>query len=288
MTVAQEKILLYYRFTPLSDPTAIMLWQKSLCARLNLKGRILVSVHGINGTVGGDVKDCKRYIKQMRKYPAFADIDFKSSDGSGDDFPRLSVKVRDEIVAFGAPEELAVDDSGVVDGGIHLSPEQLHRLVEEKGDEVVFFDGRNAREAEIGRFRGAIVPDVDTTRDFLRELESGKYDDLKDKPVVTYCTGGIRCEVLTSLMKHRGFGEVYQLDGGIAKYGEAYGNDGLWEGSLFVFDRRMHIEFPGRAKQLGHCSACGQETNMFRNTAGDQGRDLKLLCDDCAPELEWR
>ncbi|MBN9643954.1 rhodanese-related sulfurtransferase [Corynebacterium mendelii] len=286
--MSQDKILLYYRFTPLADPTSIMLWQKSLCARLNLKGRILVSTHGINGTVGGDVKDIKRYMKQMRKYPPFADIDFKSSDGSADDFPRLMVKVRDEIVAFGAPEELEVDGNGVVDGGIHLTPQQLHALVEEKGDEVVFFDGRNAREAEIGKFRGAIVPDVETTRDFLKELESGKYDRLKDKPVVTYCTGGIRCEVLTSLMKHRGFNEVYQLDGGIVKYGEAFGNEGLWEGSVFVFDKRMHLEFPGEAKQLGHCFNCGQETNMFRNTRGDGGRELKLICDDCAPELEWR
>ena len=85
---------------------------------------------------------------------------------------------------------------------------------------LCFFDGRNAMEAEIGRFRGAIVPDVNTTHDFIQEIESGKYDDLKDKPVITYCTGGIRCEILSALMKNRGFNEIYQIDGGIVRYGE--------------------------------------------------------------------
>ncbi|MFX4798033.1 rhodanese-like domain-containing protein, partial [Acinetobacter baumannii] len=90
--------------------------------------------------------------------------------------------------------------------------------MDERGNEVVFFDGRNAMEAQIGKFRDAIVPDTETTRDFIAEIESGKYDDLKDKPVVTYCTGGIRCEVLSVLMRNRGFNEVYQLDGGIVRY----------------------------------------------------------------------
>ena len=99
------KILLYYCFTPLSDPTAIKLWQRDLCESLGLTGRILVSKHGINGTVGGDIDACKRYVKKTREYPAFKKMEFKWSEGSADDFPRLSVKDREEIVAFGAPDE---------------------------------------------------------------------------------------------------------------------------------------------------------------------------------------
>jgi len=140
----------------------------------------------------------------------------------------LDAKLHNEIVAFDAANELRVNEQGVIGGGVHLKPHQLHELVKEKGDEVVFFDGRNAHEAAIGRFKNAVVPDVHTSRDFIKELDSGKYNDLKNKPVVTYCTGGIRCEVLSSLMKNRGFKEVYQIDGGIVKYGEAYGDDGLW------------------------------------------------------------
>lgn len=150
---------------------------------------------------------------------------------SAEDFPRISVKVRDEIVTFGAPGELQVDENGVVGGGTHLRPEELHELVEAKqkeGTQVQFFDGRNAFEAQIGRFKNAIVPEVDTTRDFLEEIDSGKYDHLKDQPIVTYCTGGIRCEVLSALMINRGFQEVYQMQGGIVRYGEKYGDAGLW------------------------------------------------------------
>ncbi|WP_293771488.1 rhodanese-related sulfurtransferase [uncultured Corynebacterium sp.] len=282
------KILLYYCFTPLEDPTAIMLWQRALCDKLGLRGRILISSHGINGTVGGDMEDCKRYVRATREYPGFKNMEFKWSEGGAEDFPRLSVKVRDEIVAFGVPGELKVDADGVIGGGVHLKPEEVNALVAERGDDVVFFDGRNAMEAEIGKFKGAVVPDVTTTHDFIAELESGKYDWMKDRPVVSYCTGGIRCEILSALMKNRGFQEVYQIDGGIVRYGEKYGNDGLWEGSLYVFDGRMHHEFgqgiedPGFI-QLGHCVHCGTATNTFRNCANeDTCRRQVLICDDCA------
>jgi len=152
---------------------------------------------------------------------------FKWSEGSGNDFPKLSVKVRDELVAFGNPDEIKVDKNGVVGGGKHLKPYQVNEMIEQRSDEVVFFDGRNSYEAKVGRFKNAVVPVVETTRDFVDEIESGKYDHLKEKPVITYCTGGIRCEVLSAVMKNRGFKEVYQLDGGIVTYAKEYGNDGL-------------------------------------------------------------
>lgn len=280
----ETRILLYYCFTPIEDPTAVMLWQRALCEQLELKGRILISKHGINGTVGGSLASCKQYVRRTREFPGFKKMEFKWSAGSADDFPRLSVKARDEIVAFGAPDELKVDENGVVGGGVHLKPEEVNKLVEERGDEVVFFDGRNAMEAEIGKFKNAVVPDVRTTHDFISEIESGKYDDLKDKPVVTYCTGGIRCEILSSLMKNRGFEEVYQIDGGIVRYGEKYGDKGLWEGSLYVFDGRMHMEFSDDAATLGRCRACGHATNDFHNCVNEQCREQILLCDGCAAD----
>src|SRR6266536_3328851 len=117
-----QKILLYYKFTPLADPEAVRLWQRILCEHLNLRGRILLSHHGMNGTVGGDMTDLKKYIKAVRSYPGFKDIDFKWSDGGREDFPRLSVKVRDEIVSFEAGDELQVDENGIIGGGTHLKP----------------------------------------------------------------------------------------------------------------------------------------------------------------------
>jgi UPF0176 protein len=274
------KILLFYRFTPLTDPDAVRLWQRDLCESLGLRGRILISKDGINGTVGGELKNVKKYVRKTRQYPAFADIDFKWSDGNGEDFPRLSVRVRDELVSFGAPGELAVDEGGVRGGGTKLSPEQLHELVAEKP--VTFFDGRNAFEAEIGRFRDAVVPAVANTRDFVSELDSGAYDHLKNEPVVTYCTGGIRCEVLSSLMINRGFREVYQLDGGIVKYGETFADRGLWEGSLYVFDDRKAIEFSDQASVIGHCYVCGSATSRMENCVDLACRTQLVVCDDHA------
>jgi len=276
-----QKILLYYIFTPLADPEATRLWQKTLCEKLDLRGRILLSPHGINGTVGGNLDDLKSYVKETKAFKPFKNITFKWSDGSRDDFPKLSVKVRDEIVAFDAADELTVDESGVVGGGKHLKPAQVHELVEQYGDDVVFFDGRNKHEAAIGKFKNAVVPDVETSRDFIRELESGKYEDLKDKKIVTYCTGGIRCEILSSLMKNRGFDDVYQMDGGIVKYGETYADDGLWEGSLYVFDDRMNVKFSGSAKDIGQCIHCQATTSNYENCAVKECNKLVLMCENC-------
>lgn len=224
----------------------------------------------------------KKYVRATKEYPGFKKIDFKWSDGRGDEFPRLKIRVRDELVAFGNPKELIVDESGVVGGGIHLRSDQVEKLVEERGDEVVFFDGRNAFEAKIGKFRDAIVPDVTTTRDFIKEIESGKYDSLKERPIVTYCTGGIRCEILSVVMKNRGFKEVYQIQGGIVRYGKKYGDGGLWDGSLYTFDSRMALDFSQNAKVIGQCEKCSAPTKQFYNCANVACHELILLCENCA------
>lgn len=277
-----QKVLLYYGFTPIADPVAIQLWQKNLCEGLNLKGRILISPTGINGTVGGDIDDLRKYVKHTKKYPGFKKIAFKWSQGTGNEFPKLYVAVKKELVAFDNPDEIIVDEKGVIGGGQHLRPEQVHELVKERGDDVVFFDGRNQFEAKIGKFKNAVVPDVNTSRDFVREIESGKYDHLKEKPVVTYCTGGIRCEILSVVMKNRGFKEVYQIDGGIVKYGEKFGDDSLWEGSLYIFDDRMIHDFSDHTKTIGECVKCSSPTKMFRNCSSESCHQLILLCDACA------
>jgi UPF0176 protein len=277
-----QKILLYYKFTPVPDPEAVKLWQKVLCDSLNLRGRILVSRHGLNGTVGGEIEDLKAYIRETKKYPGFKNTVFKWSDGSREDFPRMSVKHRRELVGFRASdEEYEVDENGVVGGGQHITPQEVHELVEKFGEDVVFFDGRNEHEARVGKFKGAIVPDTTTSRDFIRELESDKYDHIKDKKVITYCTGGIRCEVISAMMKKRGFKDVYQIDGGIVKYGEAYGDDGLWEGGLRVFDKRMVVTFSDHAKTIGECQLCSNKTSTFVNCAWANCDQLMLICEDC-------
>ena len=282
--VREPKVILYYRFTPLEDPEAIRLWQQAVCTSLGLTGRILISSQGINGTLGGPMAALKKYVRATRNYSGFRDLDVKWSDGTGADFVRLRVRVRDEIVSFGAPGELKVNENGVIGGGIHLSPRQVHDLVHQRGEEVVFFDGRNAFEAAIGRFKNAVVAPAETTRDFVRIIDSGAYDHLKHRPVVTYCTGGVRCEVLSALMISRGFTEVYQIDGGVARYAQEYAHRGLWEGSLFVFDERLTQEFGDDVAVLGRCERCVAPTSHYYNCANLSCRALILLCDGCAQE----
>ncbi len=284
--MAVHRIVLFYAFAPVADPIAVKLWQQALAERWELTGRVIVSEHGINATLGGTVEHLKRYVRSTKEYPGFKDIDVKWSEGTGQDFPRMSVKVRPELVSFGVPDEIRVTDSGVEGGGTRLTPHEVDELVAERGDDVVFFDGRNAFEAQIGRFKDAIVPDVSTTRDFIAELDSGKYDDLKKRPIVTYCTGGVRCEVLSALMTSRGFENVYQIDGGIVRYGETFGSKSLWQGSLYVFDERMHVDFDSETIAMGACSNCGAATSQHRNCAAPSCKTLRLFCADCTAVAE--
>lgn len=277
-----QKVILYYAFTPISDPDALLLWQQTLASSLGLKGRVIIAPTGINGTLGGDMSALKKYVSATKKYPGFKKIDFKWSDGTGTEFPRLSIKIKPELVAFDAPHEISVDENGVVGGGVHLKPWAVDKLVKERGDDVVFFDGRNAFEAKIGKFKNAIVPDVGTSRDFISEIESGKYDHLKTKPIVTYCTGGIRCEILSAVMVKRGFQEVYQIDGGIVRYGNKFGDESHWEGSLYTFDARMAIDFSESTKTIGECEKCGAATKQFYNCATVSCHSLILLCHECS------
>jgi len=280
-----SKVILYYCFTPLKDPEAVKVWQKNLCQSLNITGRIIVSPHGINGTLGGNMSDLKKYVRETKSYGGFNKIDFKWSDGTGNDFPKLSVKVRQELVAFGKPDEIKVNENGVVNGGVHLKPYEVDKLVEERGEDVVFFDGRNAYEAKVGKFKNAVVPNVESTRDFVNEIESGKYDHLKEKPVVTYCTGGIRCEVLSAVMKNRGFKEVYQIDGGIVTYGNKFGDDSHWEGSLYTFDDRISIEFSKDFKKIAKCELCKEPAYRYYDCPNVPCNSINLLCENCASQM---
>lgn len=282
-----QKVILYYKFVPVSDPAITMRWQRELCTRLELKGRIIVSPQGINGTLGGEIENLREYKREMNRSILFKGIMYKWSDGTGAEFPKLSVKVRDELVAFHASDELVVSEKGIENGGTHLKPEQVHELIAQRGDEVIFFDGRNAYEAQVGRFKNAIIPAIENTPDFLKEIEDPKYDSIKQRPVITYCTGGVRCEILSVLMKNRGFKEVYQMDGGIVKYGEKFGDDGFWEGNLYIFDGRMNHTFSANAKDIGDCTHCDGKTSNFINCGDKSCNKLILVCQQCADEKKF-
>lgn len=271
-----QKIILYYKFTPLKDPQMTMRWQRELCTRLNVRGRIIISQHGINGTLGGDIDDVKAYVREMNATPEFKDIEFKWSEGAREDFPKLSVKVRKELVTL-APEE----DFDVFDKGTPLRPKQWHEYLEKHPDAIIF-DARNNYESQVGKFKNAITPDIKTFKDVKEELEKLP----KDQPVLTYCTGDIRCEYLSAYMKHKGFEDVYHLDGGIVKYGEAFGDDGFWEGKCYVFDKRMSVAFSDKTQDIGECANCGIKTSHQQNCADPSCNLQFVVCEDCAKEAK--
>ncbi len=279
-----RKIILYYKFAPVTDPQMTMRWQRELCMRLNLLGRVIISEHGINGTLGGELDEIKTYIKQMNLTPEFKGIDYKWSEGPHDgrkDFPRLSIKVRKELVTL-EPDATSEDsdlskDFDVFDTGIPLKPAAWHAYLEKHPDAIIF-DARNEYESDVGKFKNAITPKIKTFKDVKSELEKLP----KDQPVLTYCTGDIRCEYLSAYMKHTGFQEVYHLDGGIVKYGQQFGDGGFWEGKCYVFDSRLSIAFSDDSTDVGVCVHCQAKTSSQANCVDDSCNLQFVVCESCA------
>lgn len=268
-----QKIILYYKFIPVPDPETAMFWQRNLCERLDLKGRIIISSQGINGTVGGRMEDVKMYIRDMNKHPLFKKIQYKWSDGTAEDFPRLSIKVRQELVTLAPDEQFDVFNSTK-----GLKPKAWHDYLEKHPDAIVL-DARNDYESDIGAFKGkhVVKPKIKNFRDIKPHLDKLP----KDQPILTYCTGDIRCEYLSAYMKHKGFDEVYHLDGGIVKYGQEFGDKGHWEGKLYVFDKRMQIAFSEESKDIGDCVHCQAKTSNYENCSNQACNWLVLICSEC-------
>lgn len=268
-----QKVILYYKFVEIADPETAKFWQRNLCERLGLKGRIIIADHGINGTLGGDIKDVKAYVREMNTHPAFKGIEYKWSDGSGEEFPKLSVKVRSELVTL-APEE----NFDVFNSTRGLRPKEWHEYIKNH-PEVTILDARNDYESDIGAFENGnvIKPGIGTFKEIKREVEKLP----KDQTVLTYCTGDIRCEYLSAYMKHQGFDNVYHLDGGIVKYGEEYGDGGYWQGKCFVFDQRLNVAFSEEAEDIGECVHCQSNTSRHTNCANLACNRLLLVCERC-------
>lgn len=276
-----QKIILYYKFTPVKDPAMTVRWQRQLCDNLNLRGRIIISEHGINGTLGGDLEDVKSYIKQMNITPEFKDIEYKWSDGAREDFPKLSVKVRKELVTL--EPDGGLESFNVFDTGTALKPAAWHAYLEEHPDAIIF-DARNDYESDIGKFKNAITPHIKTFKDVKAELEKLP----KDQPVLTYCTGDIRCEYLSAYMKSTGFQDVYHLDGGIVKYGQQFGDSGFWEGKCYVFDKRLNVAFSNDSMDIGDCAQCGAKTSHQENCTDPSCNLQFVVCEQCAKSADIR
>ncbi|MDB5188670.1 MAG: hypothetical protein JWM92_268 [Candidatus Nomurabacteria bacterium] len=273
----ERQILLFYKYVHLENPEAVRDWIFDLCQQYNLKGRLIVAAEGINFTFEGAVADTEAFLVDMQKDERFHHIHFKRSVGTGEAFPKLSVKVRDEIVT-GNLGVCDIDPNEVT--GKHLPPTELHSWIHE-GKEFYIIDMRNAYEHKVGKFAGSICPPLENFRDLPKIIDSIKH--LKNKTVVTVCTGGVRCEKASGYLITQGFTDVYQLDGGIVSYMELYPNEDF-EGKLYVFDRRLMLGFytdDPKHKVIGTCDHCGAASEQFINCANKACNKHMILCDQC-------
>ena len=265
----KHTVLLFYKYVEVPQPEIEREVQRELCNSLEIKGRILIGNEGINATVAGSEESCKSYLAYMNQHPLFSNIEYKIDTADSMPFPRLRVKTRPEIVTLGVEVDPALTAP-------RLTPEQFNTMLER--DDVILFDARNNYESAIGKFEGAITPDIKLFKDLPAQLE--KYSDLKNKTIVTYCTGGIRCEKASALMRSSGFQDVYQLDGGIIKYAQKYPK-GAFKGECFVFDERMSVAFSDDSEMLGSCHYCTEPTNTYINCGVASCNDMLLICASC-------
>jgi len=271
---AEFPVILFYKYVPIADPAAFAVAQREVCATLGLKGRVLIAAEGINGTLAGPPAAVERYVRALRADERFADIEVKSSAGDAQTFPKLVVKVRPEIVTLGAGIPLTPDQDN------HLSPADWKRTLEEDPD-IVVLDVRNRYESTAGRFANAIACDIEHFRELPGYVE--RLAEWKDRKILMYCTGGIRCEKASALLRSRGFRNVFQLHGGIVTYQEQFGNE-HWLGECFVFDQRMTVRVDEALVPIGQCAHTSRPTNRFVNCLHDPCHVLFLLAEETERE----
>lgn len=267
-------ILAYYYFTEIKEPNSLIANHKKFFEKRDATGRIYISEQGINGQLSGSEVDMEAYIAWIRQDRSFDGMPFKIHFHHENVFPRMTVKYRKQLVAL----DYQVDPSK---GGERLSPKAWKKMLEEE-EEILLIDVRNKYEWEIGHFERSTLPPLENFREFPSYADELKATvDPKQTKVMMCCTGGIRCELYSALLKEKGFEEVYQLDGGIINYGLQEGN-ALWKGKLFVFDDRMAVSIDGKeCEPISKCSHCHLPSDTYYDCANMDCNTLFLSCPGC-------
>ncbi len=275
VTQKDFRVLLYYKYVAIEDPVAFAAEHLAFCKELGLLGRILVGLEGINGTVSGTIEQTESYMKHMKADPRFNDIMWKIDEVEGHTFKKMHVRPRTEIVHLGLEDDI----NPLEMTGDYLSPKEF--MTRMQADNTVIIDARNDYEFDLGHFRNAVRPDIENFRELPAWMEEHK-EDFADKDILTYCTGGIRCEKFSGWLKREGYGKsVGQLHGGIATYAKDPEVKGqLWDGQMFVFDRRRSVPI----NQVEHVVVgkdyfTGEPTERYTNCANPACHKL-MLCEE--------
>lgn len=229
------RVLLFYKYVKIEDPETVVAEHLEACKEIGLKGRIFIGSEGINGTCSGTIEQTQKYIDMMNADERFKDIVYKIDEADEHTFKKMHVRVRKQIVNLSLEDDINPNSLT----GKYLSPEAF--LEQMQDENTVILDARNDYEFDLGHFRGAIRPDVRTFRELPEWVRENK-DKFEGKKILTYCTGGIRCEKFSGWLVREGFEDVSQLEGGIVSYGkDPVAKGQLWDGQCYVFDERIAV-----------------------------------------------
>ncbi len=272
----KRRTISFYKYAHIDDPNIFRNHLYEILSSICVFGRVYVSYEGVNGQISvfEDKIDALRETLNMIDFLRDVRFNFAIED-DGKSFYKLKIKVRDKIVADGLND----DTFDVTNRGVHLSAKAFNELTDR--DDAIVIDMRNHYESEVGHFKKAILPDVETFREALPVVLDTIKDD-REKHIVMYCTGGIRCEKASAYFKHKGFRNVYQLDGGIIEYArqvEQEGLDNKFIGKNFVFDERLGERITENV--IASCHQCGAPCDTHTNCANDECHILFIQCDAC-------
>lgn len=269
----EYRIISFYKYVLLENPEQLKEQLRGYCEKNHILGRILLGKEGLNGAVSGKKELVELFKKFLQQNPLFADLTFREQDYHQNAYHKLVVRVRDEICAFGAPVDVAKSK------GKHLSPQELEAWYARQEDFIIV-DARNDYEFEVGRFRNAIKLPIHNFREFP-EQAAKVLEPVKDKKIVIYCTGGIRCEKASAYLKEQGFPQVYQVEGGIINYVHQFPNAN-WEGGLFVFDDRIVSDI---GSPITFCTLCEKDCERYINCHNLDCDKLFISCEKCQQKM---
>ncbi len=267
-------VLAYYAIVNIADPKAEVARHKEFFKARDFRGRIYFSEQGLNGQASGSVAHTQEYMAWLKEDPRFASMPVKIHPSKEHAFPKMTVKYRRQLVAI----DCAVDFS---QRGESVSPKVWKEMLQKRGDDTLLLDVRNDYEWKAGHFEGAELPKLEQFRQFPSYAKRLKETcDPKTTPVMMYCTGGIRCEFYSAILKQEGFEKVYQLDGGVIQYGLEKGSE-KWQGKLFVFDDRLVVPLSEEANTISACRHCGVARDVYYNCANMDCNELFFCCPEC-------
>ncbi len=272
-------VIIFYKYVTIDSPHFVMDRERAVCEVLDLKGRMIIANEGINSTLEGTKENIEKYKEHIRKDKRFKIMDIKESVGNGNAFPRLSIKVKDEIVSTKLPPHIDPRKKTAR----HLNPAELKKMYQDKQDFVIL-DMRNDYELHSGYFEKTVNIGLKNSRDLQDKIESLKV--YKDKNIVTVCTYGVRCEKMSAYLLDQGFANVSQLHGGVGKYMERYPGEN-YLGTLYTFDQRVTIDFGGDSEGkrvvVGKCIDCDAHSEVYYDIYDERGKDKHvILCTDCS------